>query len=70
MSSVGFVPSSLSPFLATTNIGIFVPSFEAYHTCLTSIASAAIGTSGFHQVFRSPLATARRTIIVGTTNDE
>ena len=53
VSSVGLLPSGLSPFLCTTNIGILVPSFDGYHTWRTSIASASMETPGFHHTVRS-----------------
>src|SRR6185437_8534971 len=68
VSSVGRFRSPC-PFLDTTNIGIFVPSLEAYQTCFASTSSGLNGRAGRHQILLAPLGVISK-ISFGYANDE
>src|SRR5215472_8463392 len=65
----GFLPSSTRPLRDTMNIGIFVPSFDGYQTCFTSMSPVWIGTLGWNQRSSFPVEAVYRYVLGGTTNE-
>src|SRR5271156_4057462 len=65
----GRLPSSFRPLRCTRNIGIFVPSLEAYQTCSDSMSSVWMGTLGRNHRSSAPVETMWRNDSDGCTKE-